>query len=60
MVGDVCLDKDGIRGAAVFAEMATALYSQGSTLYDHLQYFFFTLSVSLLFHYFVKLTNIYS
>ena len=38
MVGDICLDKDGIRGAAVFAEMATKLYSEGKTLYEYMMY----------------------
>lgn len=32
MVGDVCRDKDGVRAAAVFAEMAVELYSQRSTV----------------------------
>mmetsp|Transcript_20536 Transcript_20536/g.28815 ORF Transcript_20536/g.28815 Transcript_20536/m.28815 type:complete len:593 (-) Transcript_20536:421-2199(-) len=31
MVEDICLDKDGVRGAPVFAEMANYLYSQGLT-----------------------------
>jgi len=32
MVGDICLDKDGVRGAAVFAEMAVYLHHQGNIL----------------------------
>jgi phosphomannomutase len=37
MVGDVCLDKDGIRGAAVLAEMASSYYSQNVTLLQRLK-----------------------
>jgi phosphomannomutase len=37
MVGDVCLDKDGIRGAVVFAEMASYYYSQNTTLLQRLK-----------------------
>eukprot|EP01130_Rhizamoeba_saxonica_P014261 TRINITY_DN6216_c0_g1_i1.p1 TRINITY_DN6216_c0_g1~~TRINITY_DN6216_c0_g1_i1.p1 ORF type:complete len:585 (+),score=123.78 TRINITY_DN6216_c0_g1_i1:30-1784(+) len=36
MIGDICLDKDGVRGASVFCEMATELYRRGTTLVDHL------------------------
>jgi len=32
MIGDVSWDKDGVRAAAVFAEMASALYERGSTV----------------------------
>eukprot|EP01116_Phalansterium_solitarium_P023725 TRINITY_DN8464_c0_g1_i1.p2 TRINITY_DN8464_c0_g1~~TRINITY_DN8464_c0_g1_i1.p2 ORF type:complete len:588 (-),score=211.57 TRINITY_DN8464_c0_g1_i1:188-1951(-) len=46
MVSDVCLDKDGVRGAAVFAEMANYLDRQGQlcsgylqSLYDKYGYF---------------------
>jgi phosphomannomutase len=37
MVGDVCLDKDGIRAAVVFAEMASHYYSQNITLLQRLK-----------------------
>lgn len=38
MVGDICLDKDGIRGAAVFAELAIYLNKkEGITCNQHLQ-----------------------
>lgn len=33
-------DKDGVAAAAVFAEMAAHLYSQGTTLLDHLQHLY--------------------
>eukprot|EP01128_Nolandella_sp_AFSM9_P008630 TRINITY_DN5317_c0_g1_i1.p1 TRINITY_DN5317_c0_g1~~TRINITY_DN5317_c0_g1_i1.p1 ORF type:complete len:588 (-),score=161.29 TRINITY_DN5317_c0_g1_i1:353-2116(-) len=36
MIGTTCLDKDGVRGAAVFAEMASSIYASGSTLFKHL------------------------
>lgn len=36
MVGDICFDKDGVRGAAVFAEMALGLYAKGETVQSHL------------------------
>jgi phosphomannomutase len=36
MVGDICLDKDGIRGIAVFAEMAAQLQLQNLTCNQHL------------------------
>eukprot|EP01114_Cavostelium_apophysatum_P020958 TRINITY_DN7176_c0_g1_i1.p1 TRINITY_DN7176_c0_g1~~TRINITY_DN7176_c0_g1_i1.p1 ORF type:complete len:607 (-),score=197.81 TRINITY_DN7176_c0_g1_i1:64-1842(-) len=36
MVSDICLDKDGVRGAAVFAEMALFLNRNGTTVNDHL------------------------
>jgi len=37
MVGDVCYDKDGIRAAAVCAEMAIHLFNKGVSLYQQLQ-----------------------
>lgn len=37
MVGDICLDKDGIRGGVVFAEMAVYINSKGMTCLDHLR-----------------------
>eukprot|EP01113_Clastostelium_recurvatum_P029937 TRINITY_DN3624_c0_g1_i7.p1 TRINITY_DN3624_c0_g1~~TRINITY_DN3624_c0_g1_i7.p1 ORF type:complete len:202 (+),score=67.27 TRINITY_DN3624_c0_g1_i7:445-1050(+) len=40
MVGDACYDKDGVRAAAVFAEMATQLYRAGSTLQSHLLFLY--------------------
>ena len=36
MIGDICFDKDGVRGAAVFAEMALRLYADGSTVVGQL------------------------
>ncbi len=41
MVGSMCPDKDGIRTAAVFAEMAVHLYEhQHTTLSDHLEHLY--------------------
>jgi phosphomannomutase len=37
MVGDVCWDKDGVRGASVFAEMASYYHAHGHSVYDRLQ-----------------------
>jgi len=37
MVGDVCLDKDGIRGLVVFAELASQLKDEGRTLAQYLE-----------------------
>ena len=37
MIGDVCPDKDGVRTAAIFAEMANHCYSKNSTLFAHLE-----------------------
>lgn len=38
MIGNICPDKDGVRTAAVFAEMTNHLYSvQKTTLSDHLK-----------------------
>ena len=37
MVGDACWDKDGVRAAAIFAEMAGELYARGSTVNGELQ-----------------------
>ncbi len=37
MVGDICLDKDGVRGAAVFAEMAIHLFDQGLSVNQQLE-----------------------
>jgi phosphomannomutase len=37
MIGDACWDKDGVRAAAVFAEMASALYARGTTVVQELQ-----------------------
>ena len=37
MVGDMCLDKDGVRGAAVFAEMAITLNRQNLLVNEHLE-----------------------
>jgi phosphomannomutase len=36
MIDDVCLDKDGIRGLAVFAELASELKDEGRTLAQYL------------------------
>jgi len=35
MVGDICLDKDGVRAAAVFAEMAIELHDVEHTTVNH-------------------------
>nr|AOE43345.1 phosphoglucomutase [Coremiostelium polycephalum] len=37
MYGDVSLDKDGVRCAPIFAELAQHLYSKGSSCQDHLE-----------------------
>ncbi|KYQ89432.1 phosphoglucomutase [Tieghemostelium lacteum] len=37
MYGDVSLDKDGVRGASIFAELAFDLYQQGSSCQEHLE-----------------------
>jgi len=37
MVGSVCLDKDGVRGAPIFAEMAIYLDQQGLLVNAHLE-----------------------
>lgn len=37
MIGNVCYDKDGVRAAAVFAEMAVQLEAQGLTPYTQLE-----------------------
>jgi len=37
MISDVCLDKDGIRAAAAFGELASSLYAKGQTLQQHLE-----------------------
>ena len=37
MVGDACWDKDGVRAAAVFAEMASELYAKGTTVQGELR-----------------------
>jgi len=37
MIGDVCLDKDGVRGAAIFAEMAIYLDNKGLHCNQHLE-----------------------
>lgn len=37
MIGDVCLDKDGVRGAACLAELAIYLDSKGTLLSDYLK-----------------------
>lgn len=37
MIGDACWDKDGVRAAAVFAEMAAALYEKGSSVAQELK-----------------------
>jgi phosphomannomutase len=37
MIGDMCLDKDGIRAAAVFAEMTLQYYNHNTTLIERLK-----------------------
>jgi phosphomannomutase len=37
MVGDACWDKDGVRAASIFAEMASALYESGSSVNGELK-----------------------
>lgn len=37
MIGDACWDKDGVRAAAVFAEMASTYYANGSTVTSELK-----------------------
>ena len=40
MVFDICLDKDGIRTAGIFVEMANYYFRQQKTLTDHLNYLY--------------------
>jgi len=54
--GDLSLDKDGVRMAAIFAEMANQVYLRGTTLVKHLQalyekYGFFEMNTSYFFCY---------
>jgi len=54
--GDLSLDKDGVRMAAIFAEMANQIYLRGTTLVKHLQslyekYGFFEMNTSYFFCY---------
>jgi len=37
MIGDICLDKDGVRGAGIFAEMAVYLNERGLLCIDQLE-----------------------
>eukprot|EP01133_Synstelium_polycarpum_P013626 gene13626-16040_t len=37
MYGEVSLDKDGVRGAAVFTEMALSCYARGTSCQEHLE-----------------------
>eukprot|EP00808_Paulinella_micropora_P028456 g79856.t1 len=56
MCGDVCWDKDGVRGAPVMAELARHVYAKGGTLQEELQavyrqYGFFSIQTKYFFCY---------
>jgi len=36
MIFDICLDKDGVRAAGMFSELANSLYAQGTNINQHL------------------------
>jgi phosphoglucomutase/phosphoglucomutase/phosphopentomutase len=56
LVGNLSYDKDGVRTAAMFAEMASQIYASGSNLAQHLEslykkYGYFVMNTSYFFSY---------